>query len=192
MQERYRSGDIPWDHALPPPEVMALAERLAPGRVLDLGCGSARASVYLAARGWQADGVDFVPEAIAMAHKRVQAANLEEYVRLHVGTVTDLHFLSDFYDLAIDVGCFHGLEPDQQRLYRQELTRLIRPGGLFILYVHLGRLDQENGTTGIPIGLVEAVFADSFLIKHVAYGQTIMADLHCESAWYELERQLLS
>ena len=80
MQQRYRNGDIPWDHELPPPEVIAIAERLPAGRLLDLGCGTARASVYLAARGWQADAVDFVPEAIAMAQERIQAAGLEQHV----------------------------------------------------------------------------------------------------------------
>ncbi len=47
FQQRYRDGDLPWDHDLPPPEIIAVAERLPPGRVLDLGCGTARASVFL-------------------------------------------------------------------------------------------------------------------------------------------------
>ena len=42
LQQRYRDGNIPWDHDLPPPEVIAVAAELPPGRVLDLGCGTAR------------------------------------------------------------------------------------------------------------------------------------------------------
>lgn len=188
MQQRYRNLDIPWDHELPPPEVMTVAERLAVGRVLDLGCGTARVSVYLAARGWQADAVDFVPEAIAMAQERVQAADLGERVQLHVGSVVDMHFLSDSYDLAIDVGCLHGLEAADQRGYARELARLIRPGGLYLLYVHLGRLEQESGATGVARGLVEELFDQHFELVHVEYGRTIMGELECDSAWYELRR----
>ena len=76
LQQRYRDGDIPWDHDLPPPEVIAVAAELPPGRMIDLGCGTARACVYLAARGWEADGVDFVPEAIALAEERVRRAGV--------------------------------------------------------------------------------------------------------------------
>ncbi|NTU83074.1 MAG: hypothetical protein HGA45_27510, partial [Chloroflexales bacterium] len=42
MRRRYREGDLPWEAPLPPPEVLAAAERLPPGRALDLGCGSGR------------------------------------------------------------------------------------------------------------------------------------------------------
>ncbi len=188
MQQRYRNGDIPWDHELPPPEVIAIAERLPAGRLLDLGCGTARASVYLAARGWQADAVDFVPEAIAMAQERIQAAGLEQHVHGYVGSVTNLHFLNAAYDLAIDVGFFHGLEAADQHTYAQELAGLMRPGGLYMLYVHLGRLEQESGATGVPIERVEIVFGKYFEIVHVEYGKTIMAELQCDSAWYELKR----
>jgi SAM-dependent methyltransferase len=68
LQQRYRANDLPWDRDLPPPEIIALAEHLPPGRVLDLGCGTARTSVFLAARGWQADAIDFVPDPIARFH----------------------------------------------------------------------------------------------------------------------------
>ena len=64
---RYRSGQTSWDHPEPPPEVMAFAATLSAGRALDLGCGSGRASIYLARRGWQVDGVDFIPDAIELA-----------------------------------------------------------------------------------------------------------------------------
>ncbi len=189
MQQRYRSCDIPWDHELPPPEVMAVAERLPAGRILDLGCGAARASIYLAVRGWQADAVDFVPEAIAMAQERVKAAGLAGRVALHVGSVTDMHFLEEGYNLAIDVGCFHGLQPEEQQLYARELARLMRPGSICLLYAHCGHNAQESGPTGIARGLVESLFGPDFEIAHVEYGRTIMRDLECDSAWYELVRK---
>ena len=47
-----------WWRMLPPP---------AAGPVLDLGCGSGRASVWLAERGWRVTGVDHQPEALELA-----------------------------------------------------------------------------------------------------------------------------
>ena len=39
MARRYTDGDVPWDHELPPPEVIVLLDRLPAGRALDVGCG---------------------------------------------------------------------------------------------------------------------------------------------------------
>lgn len=49
-----------WAHLLPPP---------AAGPVLDLGCGSGRAAVWLAERGHRVTGVDHQPDALALAER---------------------------------------------------------------------------------------------------------------------------
>ncbi|MEN9937597.1 MAG: hypothetical protein RLZZ387_4176 [Chloroflexota bacterium] len=188
LQQRYRARDLPWYDDVPPPEIMAAAERLAPGKVLDLGCGTARASVYLAARGWEADGVDFVPEAIELAQERVRAAGLEGRVRLHVGSVTDMHFLHEPYDLAVDVGCMHGFAGEELRAYAAEAARLVRPGGLFLLFAHLRPAGEAAEWIGLPDGTVEALFNDLFAFEQVERGETVVGDLHTGSAWYTLRR----
>jgi SAM-dependent methyltransferase len=188
FQQRYRDGDLPWDHDLPPPEIIAVAERLPRGRVLDLGCGTARASVFLAARGWEADGVDFVPEAIALAEERVRTAGLAAQVRLHVGSVTDLSFLGEPYDLAIDVGCMHGCEGADLQSYVAEVVRLVRPAGFFLLFAHLREPEQE-GPTGIPDATIRSLFADTFAFETVEYGTTVVGDRQMDSAWYTLRRR---
>jgi 2-polyprenyl-3-methyl-5-hydroxy-6-metoxy-1,4-benzoquinol methylase len=61
----YRTGlgpqpsDEP-DHRLV--EVVEGAERLVPGRALDIGCGMGRNTIYLASRGWDVTGVDMVDQ----------------------------------------------------------------------------------------------------------------------------------
>jgi cyclopropane fatty-acyl-phospholipid synthase-like methyltransferase len=189
MRQRYLNRDMPWDHELPPPEVIAVAERLAPGRLIDLGCGTGRASIYMAARGWQADAVDFVPEAIDMAREKVTAARLQQQIRLHVGSVTAMPFLHGPYDLAIDVGCFHGLAPADQQQYATEVSRLLRSGALLLLFVHLREDATDQRPAGTPVGSVEQVFSPTFSIAHVEHGETTVADLRWASAWYELLRR---
>lgn len=188
MQERYRAGDLPWDHELPPPEIIAAAERLTPGRALDLGCGLGRAAIYLARRGWQVDGVDFVPEAIELAAERVAAAGVGERVRLHRASVTDMGFLTGLYDMAVDVGCMHGLDTAQQRAYAAEVARLIRPGGRFLLFVHLREPGDDASPTGVADGRVEALFGGAFAFVAAEPGTTVVGDMERRSAWYELER----
>lgn len=42
---------------------------LEPGRALDLGCGSGRAALWLAERGWQVTGVDYSEVALGLARE---------------------------------------------------------------------------------------------------------------------------
>lgn len=70
LLELYQTGAVPWDQADPPPEVLTTAPSSPVGRALDLGRGLGRASLFMAGLGWQVDGVDFVPQAIAEATRR--------------------------------------------------------------------------------------------------------------------------
>lgn len=63
-----------WAHLLPPP---------AAGPVLDLACGSGRASVWLAQRGYRVTGLDHQPEALALAQRLARSCG----VRIDLGEV---------------------------------------------------------------------------------------------------------
>jgi 2-polyprenyl-3-methyl-5-hydroxy-6-metoxy-1,4-benzoquinol methylase len=66
----------PWDREGPVPELVAAAYGLAPGRALDLGCGTGAQSVFLAREGWEVTAVDAVPRALAAARRRAEAAGV--------------------------------------------------------------------------------------------------------------------
>lgn len=188
LQQRYRDREMPWDHQLPPPEIMATAADLPPGQALDLGCGTARAGIYLAMRGWKVDGVDFVPEAIALAEERVRNEGVTDRVRLFTAAVTALDFLAEPYDLVIDVGCMHGMPEDELRAYAAEVTRLTRSGGLYLLFAHVQDEVAGETPTWITKGTVEAIFAGNFAAERVEYGVTNVGESSWSSAWYWLRR----
>lgn len=193
FKERYSNGQIPWDDVLPPPEVQALVAELPPGRALDLGCGYGRTSIYLAQHGWQVDGIDFVPEAIAEAKERATAAGVIQDVRFHVGSVADLHFLTDSYDLAVDIGCMHALGPTLQKAYRDGLLRLLRPGARYLLFARLQEpnLEEEETEEDRFSGLDEAdvmeLLAD-FKFDHSEFGETAGSDYRWRSGWFWFTR----
>ncbi len=191
MRDRYLSGEIPWDHAEPPPEIIALSRELPPGRAIDLGCGTGRACIWLARAGWQVDGIDFVPEAIAIASERVAAAGVTERVRLFVADATDLSFLSGPYDLAIDVGCGHGFSDGELRAYLDEVKRLLRPDGLFAFFVHLRQRDQPEAET-LKTSIEQSALMDAlrqrFTIERFVPGETIVMGNRGPSAWIYLRR----
>lgn len=186
----YQSGQVPWDVALPPPEVMGLISKMAPGRALDLGCGYGRAAIYLARHGWTVDGVDFIAPALVEAGRRAEQAGLKK-VAFHLGSVTMMPFLNGPYDLAVDVGCAHGLDPAGLLAYRDELGRLLRPGALYLLFARLATVSAEPSTTLTALDEVafRGLFGQLFELELYRPGITTMSDDNqWHSAWFWLRR----
>jgi ubiquinone/menaquinone biosynthesis C-methylase UbiE len=113
-----------------------------------LGCGTGTNVITLAQAGWQATGVDFASRAIAIGRRKLRAANVQ--AELHVGDVTHLPNIKEPFDLALDMGCFHGVE--DRAAYLAELTRLLAPGGFWLMY----RIFRPAAPPRSTPGLVEA------------------------------------
>ncbi|MDX1413706.1 MAG: class I SAM-dependent methyltransferase [Candidatus Promineifilaceae bacterium] len=189
--EKYDSGSIPWDDELPPPELIALVRELEPGRALDLGCGYGRGSIFLAGQGWQVDGIDFVPQAIEIAKIRAAKSEHNQNIHFHNASVTDLDFLQYSYDLIVDIGCMHSMSKSPLVKYSDNLLRLARVGGLYLLFAHLG--DESDGKDEeirwIRDEELLALFADGFELLDVEYGETQVEDKPpWKSAWYKFRR----
>lgn len=177
----------------PPPEVLAYVPTLPVGRALDLGCGFGRAALFMARLGWQVDAVDFVTAAVDVARVRAAAAGLADRIHVHVGDITDLAFLDGPYDLALDVGSLHSLEPAELRASHAELMRLLRPGAVFLLFAHLDMpgapaVDAEP-RRWLDESLLDAVFGTGFRIERVERGTTQVGDNPpWPSAWFWFRR----
>lgn len=182
MTARYASGDLPWEDTLPPPEVVAWVDAAAAGRALDLGCGTGRAARYLAARGWQVDGIDFVARAIELA--REHSAEFPT-ITYHHASVADLHFLTPSYDFAVDVGCGHALSDDLLPSYVAELARLLRLGATFLLF---GKLSGDSDETGFDEPTLHTLMSPHFTLAKQERGITTMPDESWESVWYWWEK----
>lgn len=180
---RYLRGRIPWDTGITPPEIVALVDQLTPGRALDLGCGTGTNSLYLAKRGWQTVGVDFVPSAIWQAKRKARTEKTP--VDFYIADVTRLDFLDAPFDLAVDVGCLHALSNEQRPAYARGLARLVRPGGVFLLYAFLPA-QMGSRPVGISPDDLAATFQPAFQIEAQTLGQD--SGNGRASAWYTLRR----
>jgi SAM-dependent methyltransferase len=131
----YLLGLKVWDRGLPTADLVELVEAAsAPGRALDLGCGTGTDSIYLAQHGWDVTGVDMVPRALAIARRKAEAAGVSP--RLVEGDVTRLRDfgVGDGYALLLDFGCFHTLPPDRRDAYVESVSEVAAPGAMFLLY----------------------------------------------------------
>lgn len=189
LQARYAEGRVPWDDELPPPEVIEIAARLPAGRAVDLGCGYGRSSIYLARRGWEVDGVDFIPLAVAGALARAEQAGVGRRANFHLAKVTHMPFLSGLYDLAIDVGCMHALDEAELRLYADEVYRLLRPGGLYLLFAHLRLEGVDVPGRGVYEESIHGLFGGRFTLDKLIHGTTqVEGRPPFRSAWFWFHR----
>lgn len=132
---RYLLGKTRWDTGMVPPEVRDFVLNHPPGRALDMGCGTGTNLVFLAANGWQADGVDFSRLAVNAARRRLRKAGLNAAVWLEdVTTLTSIH---STYNYILDIGCYHQLSTAGRRAYRANLSRLMAPDCTWMMYGHL-------------------------------------------------------
>lgn len=184
--ERYRSGDLPWDTNITPPEIVAVVTELPPGRAIDLGCGTGTNVRYLLEHGWEVDGVDYVLEAVERA--RLKLANFPpNRCALFCHDVTRLDQLNGLrapYDLAIDIGCGQGIAPALQPRYAQLVADLLKPGGTFMLYAHC---PVEGEGFGWSADAVRRLFELSFRLVWEAFNADSASGQL--AGWYRFARR---
>ncbi len=183
----YLRGRTPWDTGISPPELVAVVEgeqALPPGKALDLGCGTGTNCIYLAQHGWDVSGVDFTARALEKASQKAARAGV--LVKFYRGDVTRLEEvpLRGPFDLVFDLGCFHGLAPQDRSAYAQGVTALSKPGTLFLLYAFVPR-KLGHRLVGVTPDEVKATFYPAFTCEQIDWGQDAPGT---GSAWYTLRR----
>ena len=142
--EQMYQGQAPWDTGRPQPAIIKLAEAgQIRGSVLDVGCGTGENLLYLAARGHEAWGLDFVPVAIERAKAKAAQRGIEAH--FIVGNALELNKLGRQFDTVIDCGLFHTFADEERPAFVRGLAEVLGPGRL--LHV-LCFSDEEPGTEG--------------------------------------------
>lgn len=177
FQWRYWRGQTPWDTNITPPEVQKYLDRAAPGRALDLGCGTGTNAVAMAKYGWQVVGIDFAPKAIRGARRKALQENLA--IDFRVADVTDLSTVGGHFDYVLDIGCLHTLDEAQRQHYAHGLKPLVKCGGAYMLYAWLPRI-WKGKRRGIAVDEIRALFEPSFQNDQTIIGE----EGGGPSAWY--------
>jgi SAM-dependent methyltransferase len=111
-------------------------EGLAPGRMIDLGCGTGANVLFLAERGFQGVGIDFSPVAITKARQGAEARGLTDRARFVVGDVTapSINGVSGPFDLVVVYNTLQDLVGSARSALAGVVHRLTRPGSLVLLW----------------------------------------------------------
>jgi SAM-dependent methyltransferase len=144
-RETFRSsyaGQAPWDIPKPQKAFAEAADQIT-GSVLDAGCGTGENALFLAGKGRQVTGFDFVEEAIARARRKVIERGV--WATFLVRDALTLACWDERFDSVIDSGLFHVFGDDDRKRYVNGLATVLKTGGrLFLLCFS----DEEPGTHG--------------------------------------------
>ncbi|HEX8070604.1 MAG TPA: class I SAM-dependent methyltransferase [Pyrinomonadaceae bacterium] len=150
-----------------------LAELAGAGRALELGIGTGRIALPLAARGVEVHGLDASPAMIEKLRAKPGGARLP----VTVGDFADVSVAGEFALVYVVFNTFFALltQEAQVRCFRQVAARLA-PGGAFVIEAFVPDLTRYDryGTTNKPVRVTtERVELD--IATHDAARQRIVA-----------------
>jgi ubiquinone/menaquinone biosynthesis C-methylase UbiE len=126
-------------------------------RVIDLGCGPAVESLFLAVHGMRVVGVDLSRTALGIGRR------LQSIYRVRVawanGDILSVPLADGCADVVNDSFIFHNIRADARPQYANEVYRLLRPGGIFVLRGYSDHMSPGSG----PHRLTSREILETFL-----------------------------
>lgn len=165
--EVYRQGGegpYPWDLGRPRDFLVKLVEKgMIPGpKALDTCCGLGTNGLYLAEKGFEVTGIDISGKALEMAARRVEESGHSSSMKLHNRSFMDMGFEAESFDFVLDVGCFHHVALEDRPRFVENVRRVLKPGGRYLLMCFSNRMGPSwNHFSDRDI---RALFSGSFRI----------------------------
>jgi 2-polyprenyl-3-methyl-5-hydroxy-6-metoxy-1,4-benzoquinol methylase len=103
--------------------ISELGKHVAPGRLIDIGCGTGEFMRQAQAAGWQAEGVELAPHLSEVARQRG--------LKVTTGTLEDANLPDGVFDAATLLDVVEHLEDPLATL--AEINRILRPGGALVM-----------------------------------------------------------
>ena len=128
-------------------DIMRLMPPVQPYKVLDLGCGEGKDSVFLARNGYRVTGVDIAESGLDKG--RLLAERCGTRVDFLRADISDYR-LTEKYDIILSSGVFHFLRPEIRREITENLKKYTSDGGIHALNVFVSKpyLKRVSGKKG--------------------------------------------
>lgn len=160
-EQRWQSGDTPWDHGAPAPPFVEFVEQEGPpaGPILVPGAGSGHDVRFFAVSGASVTGLDISPSAIEHARRHNAHPNAE----YRLGDV--LHpepGLTGRYAWVIEHTCLCALPPRLRPAYARAIPRYLVPGGQFLAIFYRTPHSPDGPPFGISGDEIDQLFGEAF------------------------------
>ncbi|MBI4820445.1 MAG: methyltransferase domain-containing protein [Deltaproteobacteria bacterium] len=157
---------IPWLEDPPEDELrQELAELFRPGaRCLDLGCGAGALVVAARELGYDVVGMDRSATALSLARARADRAGVA--VSLVLDDARHPAFAGEF-ELVIDRGLLHTLDPSDRIAYAEKVARFVRSEGHLVIKVQTEARPERRGVHPVTLFELDGLFGREFSMEKV-------------------------
>ena len=186
--ERYASGELPWDTGTPEPLLVNFVTSggVMPGRALEIGAGTGTNAIWLAEHGFDVLGVDVSPIAVEKANAKMQGREL----RCRFATLDFLAtpLADDPFQFVFDRGCFHVFdEPKERSQFATCVAATLEPGGLWLSLI--GSTEGPPREVGPPRRSAQEVALAIEPVLEIVELRSAEFRANDVKAWFCLSRQ---
>jgi SAM-dependent methyltransferase len=144
-EDRYKSGDTPWDTGQPSTELMTTIKEqgIRPCRVIELGCGTGTNAIWLAQQGFDVTAVDFSSLALDQARQKATAAKAR--VRFQKADVLNPLEFAERHPFWFDRGCYHVVRKLDVEKFMETMERITEPGAFGLVLTGNAKEPHEPG-----------------------------------------------
>ena len=135
-EQRYRAKEETAESS-PHSLIVEAASSLAPGRALDLACGTGHNAIWLAQHGWSVTAVDGSPTALEILSSHAIGLSVET----HLADLEDAGFTIESARYDLIAMCYYF-----QRSLIEQCRRGVVPGGVIVMIALLIEPGKERST----------------------------------------------
>lgn len=133
----YEEGTPHWAESQEPsvfaPQLLEMLGKESGNKILEIGAGDGRDSIFFAKKSNEVTGIDIAPGAIEMAKKNAQSAGMLDKITFQVGDAERLQFGDSSFDGVFSISVLHATDLN---LSLKEIARVLRHGGKAIIYLY--------------------------------------------------------
>ena len=151
--------------------VDTLAGLAGRGRALELGVGTGRVALPLAARGVEVHGIDASPRMV----ERMRAKPGGEAVRVTFGDFAGVESEGEFALVYVVFNTFYALltQDEQVRCFRN-VARRLAPGGVFLIEAFVPDTSHHPGGQSVKVGQMTSDLVELHVTRLDAAGQLLV------------------
>jgi SAM-dependent methyltransferase len=158
----------PWSIGEPQPALAALIEQgKFHGDVLDVGCGEAAISLYLAERGYHTVGLDLSDTAIDLARAEAARRGLTN-AAFDVADISAFTGYDGRFGTIVDSTLFHSIPVEAREGYLQSIVRAAAPGASYFVLVFDRRSMPDGPANAVTDEELREVVSPYWAIDEIA------------------------
>jgi len=155
-KEAYEDGTPHWAEDMEPSLFAQefaneLKKRNIGNKLLEIGCGNGRDSIFFTKAGFEVTAIDIAPGAIDLAQKNAKLADVN--IDFHEASAEDMPFEDATYNAIFTLSVLHSTN-----MYKSipETARVLKQNGLMLIYIY-GNTEMANGQIDITISINEFI-----------------------------------